>query len=90
MVQPEGHPRYRDGHRAGNVDGHHEEGELADEEQLDSETRVGAGGGDDVAVLAAEGAKLEASRQGEVRRKLDRVALFPDVDQVVLRPTVCN
>ena len=40
MVQPEGHPGDRDRHGAGHVDGDQEEGELAGEEKLYSETGI--------------------------------------------------
>ena len=90
MVQPERHPGYRDSHRARHIHCHHEEGELANEEKFHSETGVGASGSDDVAVRAAEGSELEAAGEGEILGELDRVSLFPDVNQVVLRPTICK
>ena len=90
MVEPERHPRDRDSHRARHIHCHHEKGELTHKEEFNSETRVGASGSDDVAVRAAEGAELEAAGEGEVLGELDRVSLFPDVNQVVLRPTICK
>ena len=42
VVQPEGHPGDGDGHGAGHVDRHDEEGQLAGEQQLHPQTRVRA------------------------------------------------
>ena len=90
MVQPERHPGYRDSHRARHIHCHHEEGELASEEKFHSETGVGASGSDDVAVFAAVGAELEAAGKGEVAGQLDRVLIFPNINQVALCPTICK
>ena len=61
---------------------------MTHEEKFNSETGVGTSGSDDVAIFAAEGAKLEAAREGEIGCELDWVALLPHVHKVVLRPPI--
>ena len=90
MVEPERHPRDRDSHRARHIHCHHEKGELTSKEKFNPETRVGASGSDDVAVFAAVGAELEAAGKGEVAGKLDRVLIFPNINQVALCPPICK
>ena len=89
VVQPEGHPGHRHRHRARHVHRHHKERQLAHKEQLHPEAGVSPGGGDHVTILAAVRAQLEAPRQGEVTRQLDRLApRLPDVIQVVFCPAI--
>ena len=54
------------------------------------EAAVLAGGGGDVAVVAAVAAELEAAGQTHVGHYLQRRGGVPHVDQVSLRPAVYN
>ena len=63
---------------------------MTNEKKFNSETRVGASGSDDVAVFAAVGAELEAAGKGEVAGELDRVLIFPNINQVALCPPICK